>query len=1355
MRNNIKYNLIQDNYFIINNNKLYVDYNDTLNINIFGSNCKNLSLTYSSNSESQITNDSINRLVYYDDENKHIIYNQDNGYNLNTNIFNTDTKYSGFPRITPAKYINSGSWKTTNDDYISNEINSIYVEYPINLLSPKSVVLENTAFDTLRTKTKTKLLSILNTTEYVLEFDIDIPLFDKDDVIKVYLIPVNPKLKRMFCVTNKMIYTPEVKKYTSSFSPSIFYDSRYDKSNTLYKIEGDKYYVALQSSATSKIYFSDPSKYIFVTNTVQYKLIDFKLNIHSLNYCTSKNKDILLYFYVCGLKENTYFNIRISDLNIASPIYISPDILFTGDTFYYQNVLIPLNINNKKYTVELVYNNDSICDLTSYIDVDIDYNSTVYILNIDDISNVTYSENETKLVHIKLYVHEKFINSLVNISLNNIFLQNIIITQDNYNNCELSVTIDSKFSPGDYYIRIQTSNENKYYAKSNTYIRINEVHNNRIAILYPNTGYSMIPYTSNPIYKSVKSNNKTFITPNGVTKIDFNIKYNKMKYTGKIAIQPNSIISVRSDDALNLVVNNISILLLGPIESLNKCLVDRIEDYSVKDDDTNENYILVNYICDRGYYVVVHTTKLEESLPVFLYVYCANNPHGNNLQFYKMVNVINEKNTSYFVLNEKTYFDFRGRMHFYVKDSLDESKVTLNMYVGYINMIEYPIQCSLLSNNHVVMINEVFTCKVLIQTTNVYFDIYFVDDLYGKSPYYLTCAVNNNGEINISFIYSKNDEIRTKYIMICSKDESYVIRKIINIPFTIQSGTTNIEDIINSEVQSNMSHASIHSNTTQVKNIIGVYTTFDTPPNKITPSNFLERFGLYAYNDITKLGNSYANYAGYLILQTDSLSNSISQTYTTLDSIVTYLVSQLANKKINVINVPNIFKYNFITTEFVSETHTFEYYNNTIYNNTLINIQNSLCLRVVQNNQLITDISTIHTNFLRAYNDEIRNYTGQNELNNQINAVSSLTSMSPRYAWIEDLGHYIGQYYDLSINNVAIEKITCDWMNIWNEISLPVGHKRGYNKMIGNVDELTNFTSIVKPKRQIKIPLKFYFNRYQNTGMSIPMIGLLHSDVKLTIQLDKLENLIMTDPLTKITSSGRPKLKLYLTYVYLDNEERKVFAQSKHEYLVEQQNYRSYSHSGTSFQTKINLSQPVKDLFWVAQPLQNISNKQYFNYTMSKFYRLPKNYDRYDEVNPVTQLSRKLFKTLYAKYPNVPYIPLYINGIIKDAPLPDYSAITESELDLNGQKRFDEERDLTTKINFMRYSNIPVSGINVYSFARYPTEYQPSGSCNFSQLGDAFVSLKTEPGDYSVKFIARNYNLLRIMGGQAGLAFEL
>ena len=171
----------------------------------------------------------------------------------------------------------------------------------------------------------------------------------------------------------------------------------------------------------------------------------------------------------------------------------------------------------------------------------------------------------------------------------------------------------------------------------------------------------------------------------------------------------------------------------------------------------------------------------------------------------------------------------------------------------------------------------------------------------------------------------------------------------------------------------------------------------------------------------------------------------------------------------------------------------------------------------------------------------------------------------------------------------------------------------------------------------------------------------------------------------------------------------------------------------------------------------NINSKQYWNYTSSKYYVLLSNYDRYDEVNPITQLSRQRYAQLYSKYPNVSYIPMYINDQLtkSDVPYPTKSPINNSQLRLNGQSRFNENSDLTQLVHFHKYNNIPLNGVHAYPFCLYPNEYQPSGSCNFSQLGDAYFILDTDDGEYNVGIIARNYNLLRVMGGQAGLAFEI
>jgi hypothetical protein len=1333
MGTNIRQNLTSNNYFIRGVDKIYIDYTENVYLKSY-TNCKNLELIYNNTQ----VNNSLTDIIL---DNNEIL--------INGILYNSNIKYLGLPRITPLTYFNTGYWKTKNNNLnISDDINDIFIDYPINLLGPNKIIIESGEPQTVISKYKTQILNVFDNQEYELQFEINAPIFNDQENFQVYLIPISSRANRMFCVNNNIIFDKNTIQYNIKFNTSIFFDSRYNFSD-------NNYFIGLQSNITNKIYLSNPSKYIFITKIKQFKLIDFKLHLNDLSYQTSKKKELLINFTVKGLEENSKFRIKIRELNNMIPIYYSPDILFIGDIIYYQNIVIPENINNNEYTVELEYDNNTICDLISNICVDIDYNTKIHILNIDEISNITI--NETNASTIKLYFEEKYISSVVNISLNNIFIKNDIITKDNYNNYSFSfIPHGNIFKEGIYNIRVQTSGQNKYFAKSVETIKISSIENNQNLTIKPNFGYKYVSYSAHPNYKTIKSNNKIFIIPEGVSKLYFNIIHNKINYTGKISVKNNSIVTIKSDNKLNFSIDNKSIFNLGLNDEINK---EKIEELELTQINQN-NSITIDYITDDNYKLYLNNV-LDIKKEDFIHIYSANNENGRNIKFYKLTQIeYNENDGYYIIISNKSSFDFTGKIYFYIK----LEHILNPIYAGFISITDYPLIFSLNINNNSIKMNTITYAKITINNYSTisdipigYFDIYLVNDIYGNSPIYLT-KVANSSILDFSFVFA-NKDIQDKYFMIYARNDKFIINKIINIPIKIIEDETysiTVNEVIEktTETIAYTSFTNLKA-TPEVKTIIGVYTIFDQPPNKITPSYFLQQYGLYTYTSVATLGSQYANYSGYLILQTDPLSNSISQSYPTLDSFITYILGQLANKTINVINVPQIFKSSYVTNDFISTTHTFEYYNNIIFNNELINVQSSLCSQVVQNTQLISNITTIKNNFFQSYNDQIRNYNGQNEINNQISTISTLTNSAPRYSWIEDLGHYIGQYFELSINNVTIEKITSDWMNVWNEINLPVEQKDGYNKMIGNIDKLTNFSSNTIPATQIKIPLKFYFNRYKNTGMSIPMISLLHSDVKLTLQLEQLLNLIITDPLTKITSSSRPKLKLYLTYVYLDNEERKLFAQSKHEYLIEQENYRNYFHNGTSFETKINLMQPVKDLFWMAQPLTNIANKQYFNYTQSKFYRLLKNYDRYDEDNPVTELSRKVYKYLYTKFPKIKYISLYNNNAIKKAPLPDYSPINESKLLLNGQKRFDENIEATTLRNFYRYNNIPVSGIHVYPFALYPNEYQPSGSCNFSELGDAFFSLKTNPGQYAIKVIARNYNLLRIMGGQAGLAFEL
>jgi hypothetical protein len=67
-----------------------------------------------------------------------------------------------------------------------------------------------------------------------------------------------------------------------------------------------------------------------------------------------------------------------------------------------------------------------------------------------------------------------------------------------------------------------------------------------------------------------------------------------------------------------------------------------------------------------------------------------------------------------------------------------------------------------------------------------------------------------------------------------------------------------------------------------------------------------------------------------------------------------------------------------------------------------------------------------------------------------------------------------------------------------------------------------------------------------------------------------------------------------------------------------------------------------------------------------------------------------------------------------------------------------------------------MAGVYSYSFALKPEEHQPTGTCNFSRIDNAQVSIATKSGSNktTLNMFATNYNVLRIQSGMGGLAFS-
>jgi hypothetical protein len=328
----------------------------------------------------------------------------------------------------------------------------------------------------------------------------------------------------------------------------------------------------------------------------------------------------------------------------------------------------------------------------------------------------------------------------------------------------------------------------------------------------------------------------------------------------------------------------------------------------------------------------------------------------------------------------------------------------------------------------------------------------------------------------------------------------------------------------------------------------------------------------------------------------------------------------------------------------------------------------------------------------------------------------AMTQGSGTVAWTRNIGHTLIDEVSIDIGGQTIDKHYGDWMNIWNELTQTSEHWDGYNTMIGNVSYLTDTSSTTIPAETLYIPLQFWFCK--NPGLALPIIALQYHEIKFNITFRSAAECYITDD-NLAPSSGTPSLgnaSLYIDYIYLDTEERRQFAQAKHEYLIEQLQFGgSESFSASTFKAKLNFNHPCKEIAWVIQ---------------------------YDD-NVVGGANR------WSDYTD------------SGTSTPDFylgsDPLADAKLQLNGQDRFStrKARYFNTVQPYQHHTRCPATGIYVYSFGLNPENFQPSGSVNMSRIDSAVLQLTTTASvDSKLRVYAVNNNILKIMGGMGGVSFS-
>jgi hypothetical protein len=202
-----------------------------------------------------------------------------------------------------------------------------------------------------------------------------------------------------------------------------------------------------------------------------------------------------------------------------------------------------------------------------------------------------------------------------------------------------------------------------------------------------------------------------------------------------------------------------------------------------------------------------------------------------------------------------------------------------------------------------------------------------------------------------------------------------------------------------------------------------------------------------------------------------------------------------------------------------------------------------------------------------------------------LRAVLGAGVSASKWAWVSNVGHALINNVYLEIGGTQIDKQYGDWLNIWYELTHKIGQESGYARMVGNVPANTDLATS-HAEYALNVPMQFFHCRHD--GLGLPLIALQYHEVRVTFEFNSLNSLIVSQygNGNPISWTNQPTLSasLWVDYVYLDQEERKRFAQATHEYLIEQVQFPSTeSINSVSTRTRLSFNHPCKFLVWAVQ----------------------------------------------------------------------------------------------------------------------------------------------------------------------------
>jgi len=256
-----------------------------------------------------------------------------------------------------------------------------------------------------------------------------------------------------------------------------------------------------------------------------------------------------------------------------------------------------------------------------------------------------------------------------------------------------------------------------------------------------------------------------------------------------------------------------------------------------------------------------------------------------------------------------------------------------------------------------------------------------------------------------------------------------------------------------------------------------------------------------------------------------------------------------------------------------------------------------------------------------------------------------------------------------------------------------------YNKS----QELNNKASL---SNKFFVPLHFFFCDHK---AFLPLVALQNHQVEIRINFDQTT--------LGIIPAAEKKANMYGNYIYLDTEEREALVKRSLDFVITQTQRVEYPLNAVTDNNTQSGGYNTLDISSFNHPVKSL----FFGFGTS-------------QVNPA--IDRFSFVNA----------DIYING----TPL----------LENMSPVYFHTAQNYYKSTYGRTYFNMPTHSPTytryfAYHFCMNASEYNPSGSCNFSRLDNAKIVLRgvEAVGREYVYVYAVNYNVLRIKDGLAGILF--